>query len=129
MRILIQEHKDKEINMKMHESFNVVRSILHTSTYERIFPLFLKTQSTRLEYQSIVTIRKNTKSQNPRMPTIRKKYLTKLLISQAFTSLYIPNNLYKSISLIFFPLMTQNIYRDIRKSFPYSIRKPSITII
>ena len=28
----IQEHNDKEINLRMHENFNVVQSIMSTST-------------------------------------------------------------------------------------------------
>ena len=37
MRISIREHKDKEFNIKVHESFNVFQLIMHTSMNEREF--------------------------------------------------------------------------------------------
>ena len=50
MRISIKEHKDKEINIKMHEGFNVVQLTMSTSMDKRESFTILK-QSTRLEYQ------------------------------------------------------------------------------
>ena len=118
----------KEINIKMHKGFSVVQPIMLISMDERILLLLLKTQNTRLEYQSIV-ICNYEKSQNLEMSTISRKYITKLSISQTLTFLHTSNSPYKSISLIIFSLVTHNIYKDIFKSFPYFINKHYITII
>ena len=42
MRILIKEHKDREINIKVRKGFNVVRSIMPTSTDEREYSTILE---------------------------------------------------------------------------------------
>ena len=62
MHKYMNSRTQKEINVKVHKCFNVVRPIMPTSTDEKKSFRYAKNQSTRLEYQFIVTTRKNTKS-------------------------------------------------------------------
>ena len=65
MRISIKENEDKEINVKVHKSFDVVQSIMPISTDEIIFLLFKK-YSTRIKYQNITTTKLNHKITKPK---------------------------------------------------------------
>ena len=83
----------------------MVQPILSASSeWDRIFPLFLKTQSTRLEYQNIATTRKNkNKITKPKDAHNTKKIPHKTLnLSNPYMSLHTPDSLYNLISLITF---------------------------
>ena len=66
MRISIKEHKDKVINLKVHEGFNMVRLIISISTNEReYFHYFIKHRVQKLDNQSTAITRKKHKITKP----------------------------------------------------------------